>query len=91
MGKIKYINSTKPQVELPAYRGQAHEVMVPDTLDLQDMASIGVNGLTGPTDPEADYELYWRAAFNANQKPVMWHSDPADMTILAKFAESLPL
>jgi hypothetical protein len=89
--KIKYINSTKPEIELPAYHGQTDEIMAPDTLDLQDMAGIGVNGLTGPTDPEADYEIYWKVSFNANKKPIMWHSDPADMTILAKFAESLPL
>ena len=67
MGKITYINSTKPEIELPAYRGQTDEVMVPDTLDLQDMAGIGVNGLTGPTDPEADYESFWLASFNAIQ------------------------
>ncbi len=91
MGKIKYINSTKPEVTLPAYSGQEYEIMVPDTLDLQDMACRGVNGLTGPTDPEADYEIYWRASFNANREPIMWHADPADMGILGAFLESLPL
>ncbi len=91
MAQIKYINSTKPEIELPAYRGRTDEVMAPDTLDLQDMAGLGVNGLTGPTDPEADYEVYWRAAFNANQKPVMWHVDSPDVGILGKFVEALPL
>ena len=48
MAGIKYINSTKPKIELPAYRGRTYELMAPDTLDLQDMAGLGVNGLTGP-------------------------------------------
>ena len=91
MGRPKYINSRKPEVKLPGYPGQKYEVMVPDTLDLADMAGLGVNGLTGPTDPEADYEIYWRAAFNANRKPIMWHVDAPDTSILGKFVEALPL
>ena len=91
MGEIKYINSTKPEVELPSYSGQRYEIMMPDTLDLQDMACRGVNGLTGPTDPEADYEIYWRAAFSANREPIMWHSDVGDIGTLGEFIEALPL
>ena len=91
MGAIKYINSKKPEVKLPAYPGRKYEVMVPDTLDLQDMAALGINGLTGPTDPEADYEIYWRAAFNANTQPIMWHADIGDIGILGMFMEALPL
>ncbi len=74
MGSIGYINSTKPEVTLPAYPGREYEITVPDTLDLQDMAGLGVNALTGPTDPEADYEIYWRAAFNTNREAIMWNS-----------------
>ena len=80
-----------PEVKLPAYSGQRSEVLVPDTLDLQDMAARGINGLTGPTDPEADYEIYWRGAFNAGPKPIMWHADVADVGCLGQFLESLPL
>jgi hypothetical protein len=89
MGKIEYINSTVPQVELPAYDGRTYEITVPDTLDLQDMAGLGVNGLTGPTDPEADYEIYWRASFDVNREPVMWHAESD--CVQAKFIEALPL
>ena len=31
----------------------------PDTIDLQEMAAQAVGGLTGPTDPDADYEVFW--------------------------------
>ena len=55
-----------------AYAGRCYRATVPDTIDPQGMAAQAVNGLTGPTDPDADYEIYWRAAFNTNP-PVMWH------------------
>ena len=51
--------------ELPAYCGKRPAATVPDTLDLQaQMAPLAINGLTEPTDPDADYEIYWQAAFN---------------------------
>ena len=43
--EIKYINPNVPDVDLPKYSGQRYEAMVPDTLDLQDMARLGINGL----------------------------------------------
>ena len=46
-------------MELPSYSGQQYEVTVPDTLDLQEMAALTINGMTGPTNPEADYTVYW--------------------------------
>lgn len=85
---IVYINPETPQVEPPDYAGQWIEALAPDTLDLQEMARIAVNGLTEPTDAGADYEIYWRAAFNTNP-PVMWHSE-SDI-VQAKFMEALPL
>ncbi len=89
MVKTGYINSTKPEVKLPAYPGREYEITAPDTLDLQDMACLGVNALTGPTDPEADYEIYWRAAFDANRQPIMWHSESD--CVQARIIETLPL
>lgn len=85
---IRYINPTVPQVALPAYSGVRYTSEIADTLDLQEMASLGINGLAGPTDPEADYEIYWRAAFHTNP-PVVWHSE-SDI-VQAKFMEALPL
>jgi hypothetical protein len=86
--EIKYMNPTVPDVALPTYGGAREERFVPDTLDLQEMAALAINGLTEPTDPDADYEIYWRAAFNTNP-PVLWHSE-SDI-VQAKFMEALPL
>ena len=52
------------------------------------MAELAINGLTGPTDPDADYEIYWRANFNTNP-PSMMHS--GDDHVQVKFMEALPL
>ena len=43
---------------LPSHSGQQYEVTVPDTLDLADMAALAINGVTGPTNSEADYTVY---------------------------------
>lgn len=86
--QIKYINPIIPDVAVPAYPGQRYETLAPDTIDLQEMARLAINGLTGPTDPDADYEIYWRANFTSS--PVMmWHSE-SDI-VQAKFVEALPL
>jgi hypothetical protein len=86
--EIRYINPEVPFVERPAYRGQRYEVLAPDTLDLQEMAALAINGLTSPTDPEADYELYWWATFNSNP-PLLRHAE-SDI-VQAKHIEALPL
>ena len=85
---IEYIRDQIPEFEVPGYHGERYEAWVPDTLDLQKRATLAINGLTGPTDPLADYEIYWRASF-ANNPPMMQHgySD----TCQAKFMEALPL
>jgi len=85
---IGYINDEIPAFEVPAYDGERYEAMVPDTLDLQARAALAVNGLTGPTDPKADYEIYWHVWFKLNP-PMMQHdfSDQVQM----KFMEALPL
>gem|GEM_PF-391162 len=86
--EIKYINPEIPKVNLPAYGGTSYEAMRPDTLDIQERAALAINGLTGPTDPRADYELYWMADF-FRDPPVMWH-DWNDWCQV-KFVEALPL
>jgi len=85
---IKYINASVPRVDVPQYAGQRYEITAPDTIDLQEMAALAINGLTEPTDPEADYEIYCRANFRTNP-PVIWHSE-SDI-VQAKFMEALPL
>jgi hypothetical protein len=54
------------------YGGARYPDRVPDTLDLAERAALAMNGLTGPLDPNADYELYWWVEFLYNP-PVMSH------------------
>lgn len=86
--KIKYINPEVPKLKLPLYEGTRYEAQVPDTLDLAERAALAVNGLTGPTNPDADYELYWLASFG-NNPPYMSHDWNDHVQI--KFHEALPL
>ena len=85
---IGYIRQQAPDHEVPAYEGQRYDTLVPDTLDLQHRAELGIHALTAPTNPEADYEVYWLADFTSNP-PVLQH-DHSDR-IQAKFMEALPL
>jgi len=85
---ITYINPDTPHVRLPGYDGQRCDALVPDTLDLQDMARLAVNGLTEPTDAEADYEIYWKVCLRSDP-PFMVHEE-SDI-VQAKFMEALPL
>ena len=86
---ITYINPSAPAVNLPAYTGVSTERLVPDTLDLARMAALVIHGMTGPTDAEADYEVYWRAHFW--NKPAMMIHAPSDSGIKLKFLLALPL
>jgi hypothetical protein len=85
---VKWINPVVPRVDRPAYAGQWSESTVPDTLDLQERAAHAVHCLTGTTDPEADYEIYWWVTFDSNP-PYMKHHE-GDV-VWAKFMEALPL
>ena len=85
---ILYINSQIPDVERPAYQGQRYAARVPDTLNLAERAALAVNGLTSPTDPDADFEIYWISVF-AHQPPYMIHDWNDHVQI--KFVEALPL
>ena len=87
-GPIEYVREKIPEFAIPEYDGQRYEAMVPDTLDLQERAELAVNGLTGPTDPQADYEIYWKVSFQSNP-PWMQH-DWSD-GVQVKFMEALPL
>jgi len=62
--------------------------MVPDTLDLEERARLAINCLTETTDPEADYEIYWRVLMRPNP-PMMLHHF-SDL-VQAKLIEDLPL
>ena len=55
--------------QIPALEGQRYERLVPDTLDIQERASLAIRR---PTDPECDYDIYAQVDFFRNP-PVMWH------------------
>ena len=85
---VQYIRPEIPAFEAPKYAGARYTATVPDTLDLAERAELAVNGLTGPTDPDADYEIYWRVSL-ANHPPMMQHDGNDHVQV--KFMEALPL
>lgn len=85
---MPFIRKDIPDFTLPDYPGASYDDLIPDTFDIQERAALAVNGLTGPTDPDRDYMLYFRVNFSANP-PVMTHGI-ADFC-QTKFMESLPL
>jgi len=85
---VSYIRDEIRPVEVPPYNGQRYETLAPHTFDLAERMALAVNGLTGPTDPKYDYELYFRLWATGNP-PVMNH-DGGDPCV-AKFMEALPL
>ena len=84
---IEYIREESPPFDIPPYEGERYETWAPDTLDLAERAELAINGLTGPTDPDADYEAYWQVNF-FRDPPIMFH-DVDD--VQPKFMEALPL
>ena len=86
--EIEYVNPQVPTVTLPSYQGERYEATVPDTLDLAERAALAVNGLTGPTNPDADYELYWWGHFRSNPP---WIKHTFDDHVQTKFCEALPI
>jgi len=63
--------------------------MVPATFDVQERAALAVRGLTGITDAEKDYEVYWWVDVGAHP-PYMVHR-PNDLHNQVAFHSALPL
>ena len=87
-GKIVYANPSARSLPLKPYSGQRYPDRIPDTYDIQSRAALGINALTGATNPLADHELYWKVMFACN--PVVMNHDWNDWCQI-KFQESLPL
>jgi hypothetical protein len=86
---IGYIQPDIPEVNLPPCNGERYEALVPDTLDLAERASLAIHGMTEPTDPQADYEVYWHVLFRCHP-PMMRHEWPG-MSMRPKFEETVSL
>ena len=87
-GEIIYARPGIAPVADKPYTGTTYRDRVPDTYDIAQRAGLAVNGVTGPTNPLADYELYWLVAYNRN--PVVMYHDWSDWCQF-KFMEALPL
>lgn len=87
---IGYIRENIPAFDIPPYAGTRYEDEVPDTLDIAERARLGINCLTGITDPLADNEIYWFADFYRDP-PVMVHDFGDWCQNVEGMMESLPL
>jgi hypothetical protein len=88
--KIHYLREDIPHFEIPPYRGKSYEDKVPDTLDLAETLKLGIHGLTGIADANADNEIYWLADFFRNP-PVVAHDFSDWVQIQEGLMEALPL
>lgn len=88
MSDIGYIREEISSFDTPEYKGERYEALVPDTLDIAERSRLAINGLTGPTDPDADHEIYWWVDFF--QHPTVMQHDHNDH-VQVKFWEALPL
>ena len=93
-GKAKYVKrylrATAPKFEIPALTGSRYADTVPDTLDVAERAKLGIHAITGITDPNADYEIYWLVNFALNP-PRMIHDYNDWVQNYEGFMEALPL
>ncbi|MBM3123080.1 MAG: hypothetical protein FJZ97_12990, partial [Chloroflexi bacterium] len=85
---IRYVRPDAPEPPDLRLHGEQYDATIPATLDLADRARLAINGMTEPTDPEADYRVYWKAQFRGSP-PFMYH-DVSDTGITIKFLESAP-
>jgi hypothetical protein len=70
--KDRYLNPDAEPFDLPTIEGQRYEALVPDTLDLAEVARGLLHAMTAPTDPQIDHEVYWWVIFGTNP-PRMIH------------------
>ena len=54
-GPAGYIQPEIPHLDVPVYRGERYEAMVPDTFDLAERVRLAIHGMTENTAPELDH------------------------------------
>jgi len=82
------MDAASMQHEINKSSGTPEEVSVPDTLDLSDIARLGLNGISGLVDEDAGYEAFTYAKFDSAE-PYLEHSRFA-IDCSGKFWESFP-
>ena len=87
---VQYIRPEIPKFSIPPYRGERYADQVPDTLDLTERAKLGIHVLTGITDPDADYEIYWLTDV-FRDPPIMLHDFNDWVQNQEGLMEALPL
>jgi len=85
---LVYVNDSAPEFELPQYPGTRYEAVVPDTYDVHERALAVQNVMTRATDPDWDYQMYFRVEFGRNPA-TMWHG--LDDWCQHKYMQTLPL
>jgi len=89
----KYVTPIISSVTLPEYKGKRYRAVVPDTLDLQGMSKLLMNGMTNCVDEGNDYRLYWivlmksdggTGVWNKCNRPVMQAPDSSMQTLVQR-------
>jgi len=88
--KIPYVREAIPEFQVPAYRGDTYNDMIPDTLDLAERLRLAVHASTSIADPRADDEVFWIVDFLRNP-PAMTHDFNDWVLQLEGLLEGVPL
>ena len=82
-----YVKEEAPEFSLPTYGGERYEAMVPDTLEIQERAALGVHALTEQSNPDADQEIYGNIDFTS--QPIAMSHGEGGPCFAPKFMEAL--
>jgi hypothetical protein len=77
-------------VTSPDYKGEYYDALVPDTLELTELAALSINAMTRLVNPEYDYAQYIFAELRADP-PVLIMGGGAFTNLNTRYMESLPL
>ena len=87
---IRYIRTGDPQAKVPRIKGKREEeALVPDTLNLEELARLVVNHMTGIACLEKDGEIYYQPDLQA--VPPRYSLSAGSGQLWPKYMEALPL
>jgi hypothetical protein len=87
---MDYFDDSLPGIDVPRYAGDRYQAVVPDTLELADVASLTIRAITNMLDPSRDYLMYARARFD-RRPPAIRFLHANDGASGPKHLEGLPL